>query len=409
MEQERFILRKLEERDIEEFDDLFRYAFQVTDKEMERTGWTNPAMKRSKAPVFDSSYVLGWFFEDHLASQIVVYPMKINIHGKIFDMGGITGVATYPEYTGHGLMHTLIRKSLEHMRLQHQSVSFLCPYSIPFYRKQGWEVCSDKLTFTVKDTQLPDRKEVGGVIRRVDPQEDEDVRRVWKYFVLQHHGALLRGKLEWQEYWRWETDDVLGAVYYDAKNKPIGFIVYYIEDDIFKIKEVVYLSMEAKNGIWNFISAHFSMVDKVVGNNYSGEPIAFQFEDSEITETIEPYIMARIVDAEAFMKHYPFRLTGEHTDFYFQVTDHDAGWNQGTFYVGIDQLSGRQICRKVEDTETDPKRIVKLDIGTLTAMLMGYKRPMYLYNNERIHMNYNLLKELEQAIPGEKAYFSDYF
>ena len=134
-----------------------------------------------------------------------------------------------------------------------------------------------------------------------------------------------------------------------------------------------------------------------------------QFEDSEITETIEPYIMARIVDAEAFMKHYPFRLTGEHTDFYFQVTDHDAGWNQGTFYVGIDQLSGRQICRKVEDTETDPKRNVKLDIGTLTAMLMGYKRPMYLYNNERIHMNYNLLKELEQAIPGEKAYFSDYF
>ena len=58
MEQERFILRKLEERDIEDFDDLFRYAFQVTDKEMERTGWTNPAMKRSKAPVFDSSYVL---------------------------------------------------------------------------------------------------------------------------------------------------------------------------------------------------------------------------------------------------------------------------------------------------------------------------------------------------------------
>lgn len=51
---------------------------------MERTGWTNPAMKRSKAPVFDSSYVLGWFFEDHLASQIVVYPMKINIHVSDF-------------------------------------------------------------------------------------------------------------------------------------------------------------------------------------------------------------------------------------------------------------------------------------------------------------------------------------
>lgn len=33
---------------------------------------------------------------------------------------------------------------------------------------------------------------------------------------------------------------------------------------------------------------HFSMIDKVVGNNYTNEPMAFLLEDSEIQEEIEP-------------------------------------------------------------------------------------------------------------------------
>lgn len=38
----------------------------------------------------------GWFHGENLASQIVIYPMEMNIEGERFEMGGITGVATYP-------------------------------------------------------------------------------------------------------------------------------------------------------------------------------------------------------------------------------------------------------------------------------------------------------------------------
>lgn len=403
-----FTLRELKKSDIDAFDDLYRYAFQVTDREMERSGWTNRLMKHSNIPVFEQSYVLGWFFEGHLASQIVVYPMNVNIEGKIFSMGGVTGVATYPEYTGHGLMHRLIKKSLEHMRLANQTISFLYPYSIPFYRKQGWEVVSDKLTFSLKDTQLPRHAEVSGFVRRVKCEESEDLRRVWKYYAIQHHGALLRGPLEWQEYWRWETDDIMGAIYYSDENKPLGYIAYYIADDIFRIKEMVALNMEARNGLWNFIAAHFSMVDRVEGDNYSGEPISFQFDDPEITETIEPYIMARIVDVQKFLHKYPFRLSGKHDHFWLEVSDSTAEWNNGVFEVGLNEKR-RQFCKKVMKQDADPTRLIRLNIQTLTAMLLGYKRPEYLYNNERIHMNYNFLKELEMSVPAGKPYFSDYF
>lgn len=401
---EQFEFKKLDADDFEEFEALLRYAFQVSSYEMSRIGWSDKEMKQSKKPIFDSSYVLGWFYKGHLASQIVVYPMEVNIQGKICKMGGVTGVATYPEYTGRGLVHSLIKKSLEHMRQEQQYISFLCPYSIPFYRKQGWELVSDRMTFTIRDTQLPRHHAVEGQIERV-PVEDEDIRNVYKYFALQQHGALIRGDLEWEEYWRWETDDILGAVYYNAEQKPLGYVIYYIENEIFKIKEMVYLNQEAKYGIWNYISAHFSMITKVEGANYSGEAIAFQFEDSEIDETIKPYVMARIVDVCRFFEEYSFQFVDDKLKLFFRIRDPAAEWNNGIFHVFW--KDGKTICEKVDSHGAAP--LIEMDIQTLTTLLMGYKRPTYLYNNDRIDMDYYLLPTLESLIPPGKPYFSDYF
>ena len=401
---ESFELRQLGEDDFEEFEALLRYAFQVSTSEMARIGWSDMEMKQSKMPIFEASHVMGWFYKGHLASQIVIYPMEVNIQGEICKMGGVTGVATYPEYTGRGLIHSLIGKSLEYMRSQQQIISYLCPYSIPLYRKHGWEIVSDKMTFTIKDTQLPKRHPVEGQIERVDI-ECEDLQRVYKYFALQEHGALVRGKLEWEEYWRWDSDDVMAAVYYSADAKPLGYVIYYIENEVFSIKEMVYLNQEAKYGIWNYISAHFSMITKVEGANYTGEPIAFQFEDSEIDESIQPYAMARIVDVQRFIEQYTFQFEDPKLTLELEVSDVMAPWNNGIFHVSW--RDGRTLCEKVNNWSTGHR--LSLDIKTLTTMLMGYKRPTYLYNNDRIDMDYHLLKTLETLISPDKPYFSDYF
>ncbi len=400
-----FVFKKLDQGDIEEFNSLLRYAFQVTSSELKESGWSDKDIKKSKQPIFDFSYVLGYFYKGKLASQIVIYPMRVNIQDEIFDMGGLTGVTTYPEYTGKGLSHSLIQKGLECMRENELTISFLYPYSIPFYRKQGWEIVSDQMTFTIKDTQLPSKRPVDGMMERVSIH-DEDLKNVYHYFALQHHGALLRGEFEWEEYWRWDNnEDMMAAVYYNKEEKPLGYVIYYIENDIMHIKEIIYLNTEAKNGIWNFISAHYSMVSEVRGYNYTGDPIAFQFDDSEIKETIQPYIMARIVDVEKFMEWYPFQVKDDNYKFYFQVNDPVADWNNGIFYLHFE--GGKAICEKVEEYEES--YLVKLDISTLTTMMMGYKRPTYLYDNDDLEVDYYLLRSLEMLIDAKKPYFSDYF
>lgn len=65
-----------------------------------------------------------------LASQVATYSMKVRIFDKTFDMGGITGVGTYPEYSNQ-VMHKLLFQALNDMRDSKQYISYLYPYSIP--------------------------------------------------------------------------------------------------------------------------------------------------------------------------------------------------------------------------------------------------------------------------------------
>ena len=52
---------------------------------------------------------------------------------------------------------------------------------------------------------------------------------------------------------------------------------------------------------------------------------------------------------------------------------------------------------------------VHLDIQTLTCLLMNYRRAAYLSLVERIQTSKSTLRILEEIIPDNTPYFSDYF
>ncbi len=401
--EDRLKMRRLTTDDTAQYNALLRYAFQVTDSELAAIGWDQKDMEKSKKPVLKKTESFGFFDGEKLASQISIYPMQVNIYGRMYKMGGVTGVATYPEYSQHGLMSRLIKEALQNMRENHQSISMLYPYFIPYYRKKGWEIVTDIMTYTIKDTQLPKRRRTEGMVERVSI-DSEDIRTVHDQFTAMRHGALKRNDLEWEEYWRWEADDVLVAVYYNLKEEPTGYLVYYISNDVFRIKEFVYINEEAYHGLWNYISAHFSMIDKVVGNNYTNEPMAFLLEDSEIQEEIKPYMMARIVDFEAFIRKFPFDIISMYDDLHFIIEDPVMECNNGDFSLRWD-AKGETI---VERGGTRG-RTVRCNIQTLTTMFFGYRRPSYLRRIERLEADDEAVRILEDILPIDQPYFSDYF
>ena len=63
-------------------------------------------------------------------------------------------MGTYPEYSNLGLMHKLLEQALTNMRARGQYLSYLYPYSIPYYRRKGGRWCPTKF-YVIQDFQLP--------------------------------------------------------------------------------------------------------------------------------------------------------------------------------------------------------------------------------------------------------------
>nr|WP_317404776.1 GNAT family N-acetyltransferase [uncultured Helicobacter sp.] len=410
---ERLTMQQLDISHIEQFNELLRYAFQVTDSDLLEFGWNNEEIKRSKYPILQNASVLGWFDRQKLISQIALYPMQMNIYNRIYAMGGITGVATYPEYSGIGLMADLMREILKMMRKNKQSISCLYPYSIPYYRSRGWEIVSDKMSFVIKDNQFPKPPQVGGMMQRVT-EDHPDLKALHNEFAAKTHGCLVRDTLAWNEYWRWDVEDTIVAIYYDECDKPTGYIVYLLENDIFKIKEMIYLNEEARYGLWGYINAHQSMFDSIEGANFSNHNLAFLLEDGHIKESIQPYIMARIVDVEQFLMQYPFEFVKSNMCLRFSVSDPLLEWNNRDFILDFKdgELALQVVASEVvasEEKQNLGEYHIKLDIQTLVTMLLGYKRPLYLRSINRLQASDESIDKLEEILPEGKAYFSDYF
>lgn len=395
-------MRSVDSRYLEQYNALLRYVFQVTDQELNSVGWQEKEIIRAKFPTMEKADVIGWFDGDTLVSQVAVYPIQINVFGRIYSMGGLTGVGTYPEYSNMGLMHKLLQQALINMQKKGQYICYLYPYSIPYYRRKGWELISDKIVYEIKDYQLPKNQQVTGEIRRVKT-DSEELRAAYDRYAAHTHGAIIRDDLAWNEYWLWDKDDIMSAVYYNENEEPDGYIIYWIENEVFHIKDMIFNTEEARTGLWNFVSAHFSMIDKVEGNTYTDEPLAFLLEDASIQEVISPYYMARIVDFPAFIAQYPFKPDITEREWRFTMTDPILECNQGSFLLRISE-NGHGEATRISAQCPD-----KINIQTMTTMLMGYKRPDYLAKIGRLQTSEAVIDMLEDAIEQQTPYISDYF
>ena len=383
-------IRPLTTDDLDQYNALLRYAFQVTEQELFDTGWKDEEIKQSKCPVLKRADVLGCFDRETLVSQIAVYPLKANIYASVYPIGFVTSVCTYPEYTGRGIMKRLMYQALVHMRERKQPFGMLFPYSIPLYRRFGWEIISNKISFTVKDRQIPSKAKAPGYVRRVN-WENKDFMNLHTRFASSTHGCLFRNSLAWEEYWRWDEDDTVVAVYYDQHAVPMGYMVYLIKDDIMHIKEMIYINREAHEGLWEYIRAHDSMIDEVRGNSYFNEPIAFEMDDGDIREMIRPYIMGRIVDVEEFLHLYHCSPEEKGVCFDLDIDDAFLPWNNRPFRVWFEGGN----CTL---TDRDPDYELRMSIATLSTLLIGYKTAAKLARIGRITGSDEAIARLDKLL-----------
>ena len=246
---------------------------------------------------------------------------------------------------------------------------------------------------------MPRKLKAPGYVRRV-AWDDKDFKELHTKFASKTHGCLYRNNLAWEEYFRWDEDDTVVAIYYSADDVPYGYMVYLISSDIMHIKEMIYLNREAQLGLWEYIHAHDSMIDEVKGNNYYSEPIAFELEDSDIKETIRPYSMGRIIDVVQFMEHYACDRTSRMC---VSVLRSRMSCFRGTMTASHSSLK-RTLC--ADRPRAGP--CDEMTIASLTTLLLGYKTASKLYEMARIETTPQTVECLDDLLFHHIPYVSDY-
>ncbi|MGN9170963.1 GNAT family N-acetyltransferase [Paenibacillus polymyxa] len=393
-------IRQLQCEEFEAAIGLSQYAFQFT--------MTPEDLEKAKKK-FKPEQTWGIFDGPDLNAKLTLLPLQVYIHGQVFDMGGIAGVATWPEKRRGGMVSRLLTHALEEMKTAGQSLSFLHPFSFAFYRKFGWETYTEYKKYVIPIDKFPAKLKTEGIVKR-DIKNISELDQVYQSYASRYNGTLVRDKAWWQE--RILNENYRTVVYYTDAGDPQGYALYKIEDKQLNCDELVYENETARRALWTYFANHDSMITQ--GKFIyvpADDNLPFLLDDPRIQQETVPYFMGRIVDAVAFVERYPFEQIGEETSLTLHLTDRYAPWNEGVWRLTITTEGQGHLARvdtsnlSVNDTVAD----LELGIQSLTTLMLGYQQADNLFNWGRIEGSSESVAALKRVVPTKQTFLLDFF
>ena len=92
----------------------------------------------------ESHEIYGIMEGKDLAAKLHLIPFHIYIGKEKFKMGGVAGVATYPEYRKVVCKRATSTFTSNNEKRWLYSL-YVTPFAVTFYRKYGWELCANLL------------------------------------------------------------------------------------------------------------------------------------------------------------------------------------------------------------------------------------------------------------------------
>lgn len=355
------IKKVTDKKDIEKVHELGSYAFNMDHTEEQKQAYI-------EKNTFIDNYVDE--VDGEVLSQIVSYPFEVTIKGQVMKMSGIGDVASYPETRGSGGIRNIFSAIFNDLHENGTELSYLAPFSQPFYRKFGYETVFDSEEIRIPKAVITQIKpEKKGKVKRVK-WEDEDTKAILKEIyrdtLEKVHGSVIR-----EDYW-WHYTMIKKqkrvAICYDDNNMPQGYLIYgLVGASEFQIFEMAYCNSFALRKLMSFVSSHSGSFNEFVSTNLPDKAVLELFtEISGITRKTYSYMMVKIVNFKQFIEKYPFKKVEKEADFYVDIQDNSCEWNNGIFHLVI--KNGKATCEKV----TEAKKIdYSGSIQHFTQVFMG--------------------------------------
>lgn len=308
---------------------------------------------------YDHADAYGVRQENKLTNLIMANHFESQFFQKRLKMAGVGYVASYPEYRGKGQISNIMTELLSDLYAQGVAISQLAPFSAAFYRQFGYEFTSHQKTYRISTQAFTNlTSECNGTIKRGSwHQLKPTICSLYQKLLPGQVGTVVR------EAWWWERldkyyDRRFYAVAFNDANVAKGYLIYRMQGATFVIDEFAYEDDFAVRKLLTYVKAHVSSFKEIVYHGPANEILEHYFsEQQELSCTLSPYMMSRIIDIEQLFTH----ILLDQAKIVLEVTeDEQCPWNIGSW-----QLE-QGTCKKV-----DQPGELKASIQSWSELLLG--------------------------------------
>jgi predicted acetyltransferase len=345
------------------FFDLLRYSF--------RTWTSQPPAEEDLAGIVPEQ-TLGLFVGGRLASALRIHRFVQSVRGTLRKMGGVAGVASYPEHRGRGHVSRLLESAFAHMREHEQPVSMLHPFRESFYQRYGYVAATTPLEIEIPTHAfvhyLDRNAEPDLTVERLRPLEARpayeaflrEMARGINGFVL-HDGLPDRQWLALYRDWLYllvkRADAVVAAARYEKRGEKLNRGTLHF-------RELFWRDSSGRDALFRFIAAHRDNAESVILEVPPDAPVQSWVHDAmspfRLAMDEKPW-MPRIIDVRGALAGLPVSGDGR---VLVRIADERCPWNAGLFR--LEAGDGRLA---VAPGTGEPA--ASLDIRALSSLLYG--------------------------------------
>jgi predicted acetyltransferase len=374
---------------------LYLYAFNAQDSAQRRAFWEDR---------FQHSIPYGVINDGQIETSVLSLPFETNFWGTNFKMNGISDVMSAPEASGKGGASQLMTAALQDMYTNHVTLSYLAPFAFGYYRRFGYEQVFDHASYRLASEKLPRLKGGDGIkVRRMNFNEAiELIKPIYAQSKLAQRGGLQRADW-WWEYLPKKFNQRQVAVAFNDQIAT-GYLIYERTASDFIVYEVASLDPNSRQALWKFVTKHGTASANFIYNSPSAElDLDLIDEPYAVTTTVNPYMMARIVDLQDFLTRYP--VGGRPAQFTLNVVDDVITENHGQWAI---QSDGQTV--QVEKTSSTVAETEVLTIQQLTKVLFGYRSLASLIEHGKVaNFNTDTISNIDQFAVKQTPILADYF
>ena len=284
-------------------------------------------------------------------------------------------------------------------------VSILMPAYPGVYYPYQWELCYHQLHYSIPTSDLASVATKWGILRLFrQPQDTEKLDNIYRRFVEGKHGYSLRSLNHWTNL---VDEHSLGGGYVyllEKDGQPEGYVFYELRDGNLRVREMAYTSPQAQSGLMQFLYQHRSQAETVEWNAPLDDCLHFKLPNPKRAVSLEPFMSARIVDAEKALGaiRYPADIDATVA---LAIEDDLASWNHRLLSLSVRAGQGR-----VSPLDARPADAVHCPIGALTQLLFGRLSAAELRTMGKIRTtDADAVKLLDQIFPKCNNYINEYY